>query len=136
MNIKFAFAVGNSGTFEAKHFGDADKYLIYEWDGQNFYLSTELLNNFKNFDEQQHGSVKKGEAIIQFLQKNQVKVLVSKQFGKNIQLVNRFFLPVLVNDESPAEAIAKLKSNIKSIENEISQNRENYKVFNLRTETY
>jgi len=62
--------------------------------------------------------------------------LVSKQFGKNIQLVNRFFLPVLVNDESPAEATAKLKSNIKSIENEISQNRENYKLFNLRTETY
>ena len=29
MNIKFAFAAGNSGTFEAKHFGDADKYLIY-----------------------------------------------------------------------------------------------------------
>jgi len=66
MNIKFAFAVGNSGTFEAKHFGDADKYLIYEWDGQNFYLSTELLNNFKYFDEQQHGSKKKGELLSNF----------------------------------------------------------------------
>lgn len=29
MNLKFAFAVNKANRFEKKHFGDADKYLIY-----------------------------------------------------------------------------------------------------------
>ena len=33
MNIKFAFAVNQTNTFGATHFGDADKYLIFKWDG-------------------------------------------------------------------------------------------------------
>ncbi|HET54053.1 MAG TPA: hypothetical protein ENN33_02430 [Ignavibacteria bacterium] len=136
MNIKFALAVSESGLFEAKHFGDADKYLIYEWNGQDFFMCTELVNSFKNFDEEkEHGSRKKGGAIIQLLQENHVQVLVSKQFGKNIQLVNHFFIPAIIDDEIPQEAITKLKNSIKWIEEELSRNTQDYKLFTLKTGT-
>ena len=29
MNLRFAFAVNNDNRFDNKHFGNADKYLIY-----------------------------------------------------------------------------------------------------------
>ncbi|MCK5836469.1 MAG: hypothetical protein KAH09_04315 [Desulfobacula sp.] len=35
----------------------------------------------------QHGSKKQGEAIIALLKKNNIDVLVSRQFGKNIKLI-------------------------------------------------
>jgi len=136
MNIKFALAVSESGLFEAKYFGDADKYLIYEWDGQNFFMCTELVNSFKNFDEEQeHGSREKGGAIIQLLQENHVKVLVSKQFGKNIQLINRFFIPVIIGYETIPEAITKLRNSMKWIEEELSRNTQDYKLFTLKKGT-
>ena len=37
MNLRFAFAVNNDNLFQKKHFGDADKYLIYR------YNSSEML---------------------------------------------------------------------------------------------
>lgn len=136
MNRIFAFAVNNQSFFEAKHFGDADKYLLYEWDGHDFTLVTELVNSFKNYDgEQEHGSKKKGEAIIQLLQKNSVQVLVSKQFGKNIKMVNRFFIPVIIGDETIPEAITKLKNSMKWIEEELSQNTQDFKLFTLKSGT-
>jgi len=36
--IRFAFAVNLADVFEPKHFGDADKYLIYEWVNNEFIL--------------------------------------------------------------------------------------------------
>lgn len=136
MNIKFALAVSESGFFEAKHFGDAYKYLIYEWNGQDFFMCTELVNSFKNFDEEQeHGSREKGGAIIQLLKEHKVQVLVSKQFGKNIQLVNHFFISVIISDETPPEAITKIKNSIKWIEEELSRNTQDYKLFTLKTDT-
>lgn len=81
--IKLAMAVSNTGNFQAKHFGDADKFEIYEWDNNNFIYLNEIINPFKTLDEEQeHGSQGKGKAIIDLLKKYYVNVLVSKQFGK------------------------------------------------------
>ena len=99
-NIFLAFAVGHSETFESCHFGDADKFLIYEWNSSTLTYKSELINSAKDLDiDHEHGSKKKGNAIIDLLQRNEVKILVSKQFGKNIQMVNRFFIPVVIANE-------------------------------------
>jgi len=67
-NIKFALAVSHSNLFESRHFGDADKYLIYKWNNGKAVLQDEMENEFHNADEdEQHGSRKKGEAIIALL---------------------------------------------------------------------
>ncbi|MBN2682309.1 MAG: hypothetical protein JXR58_07355 [Bacteroidales bacterium] len=136
MKIKFAFAISFSGNFEFKHFGEADKYLIYEWNEQKFQLVKELLNAHKNLKEEQaHGLLKKGNAIIELLLKENVQVLVSKQFGTNIQLINRWFVPVIIDNETPSEAIKKIENSIMWIEEELSRETQGFKLFTLKTGT-
>lgn len=135
MNIKFAFAVNNSNIFEATHFGDADKYLIFKWDGKDVLLQDELINKYKPFDEKQdHGSKKKGKAIIELLQEKDVQVFVSKQFGPNIKMVNRFFIPVIIYNETIDEVKATLNKQIHWIEDEFRLNNElnGFKLFTIK----
>ncbi len=131
--IRFAMAVNNAGHFEAKHFGDADKYLIFEWSMDELHFLKEVINIFKNLDEkQEHGLRKKGKAIIDSLQNLDVKVLVSKKFGKNIKMVNRYFIPVIVYTETAEEVSLILKKHIKWIEDEIANNPEEHKLFTIK----
>ena len=63
--IIFAFAVTHQNNFGKKHFGDADKYLIYEATQNEMKFVEEKLNLTKNIDETvkpEHGSQKKGNA--------------------------------------------------------------------------
>ncbi|OQX72109.1 MAG: hypothetical protein B6D61_15165 [Bacteroidetes bacterium 4484_249] len=102
MDLQFAFAVNNDGQFEKKHFGDADKYLIYKLESNKLVLLVEEPNKFKLLDEKiEHGSKRKGNAIIEFLKGKKVNVLVSRQFGKNIKLINEHFIPVIISSEKP-----------------------------------
>jgi predicted Fe-Mo cluster-binding NifX family protein len=131
--IRFAYAVNHADHFETKHFGEADKYLIYEWGNNEFIFLKEESNRFKNFDEEQaHGSQKKGRQIIEFLQKEGVQVLVSRQFGKNIQMVNQDFIPVIVYDETPREVMYVLKKHIKWIQDELENRPEKFKLFTIK----
>jgi len=132
-SIRFAMAVNHAGYFIPKHFGDAYKYLIYEWNKNNLVYSKEAINHFKEFDEEQtHGSKKKGMAIIDLLKGLNVKVLVSRQFGKNVQMVNRHFIPVIVNSEKPDDIIPMLKKHMKWIEDELNNRPEEFILFTLK----
>ena len=44
MNLCFAFAVNETNQFDKKHFGDADKYVIYKQDGDEIKLFSEEIN--------------------------------------------------------------------------------------------
>lgn len=131
--IRFAFAVNHKGSLQRKHFGDADKYKIYEWaDGNMVYLN-EITNTAKNYDEEKgHGSRKKGIAVTELLKKEDIKVLVSMQFGKNIQIVNNHFISVMVYFEDPNDAVPVFIKNIKSIEDELNNMPEEYKLFTIK----
>jgi predicted Fe-Mo cluster-binding NifX family protein len=130
---RFAFAVNHSENFEAKHFGDADKYLIYEWNNNEFVFLKEEINVFKNFDEEHiHGSQKKGQAIIKLLKSSWVNVLVSRQFGKNIQMVNRHFIPIIVYTDTLPELMPFLKKHMKWIEDEHNNRPDEFKLFTLK----
>ncbi len=126
-------AVGNDGNFQAKHFGDADKYLIYEWQNNELIFVKEESNPYKAFDEEQeHGSRKKGKVIIDLLKKHDVNVLVSMQFGKNIQMVNRHFIPVIVNTETPEMILPTLNNHIKWFVDELDNSPEEFKLFKIK----
>ena len=43
MEINIAFTLSQSGAFEKKHFGDADKYQIYPFSNETFKLLYEDL---------------------------------------------------------------------------------------------
>lgn len=131
--LRFAFAVNNTGNFEAKHFGDADKYLIYEWGSNELHFIKEEINVYKTLDEEkEHGSVKKGMAIIELLKTNNVNVLVSRQFGKNIHLVNQHFIPVIVYTEMTDEVLGILHKHIRWINDELLNNKGNFRLFTIK----
>ena len=132
MKIRFAFAVNHANIFEMKHFREADKYLIYEWVNEEFILKQEIKNPYSDvFEEPQHGATFKKMEIINLLKEHQVNVLVSKQFGKNIQLINGEFIPVLIAADSPKNLFPTLKRQVKWIAEELAENFGNYKLFNL-----
>ena len=133
MNIKFAFAVNNNGCFQKNHFGDADKYFIYQLKEKEISFEQEVLNGFKDVDEKvKHGSKKKGQAIIALLKKKNVNVLVSPQFGKNIKLINAHFIPVIVSEENPDFIIGILLKHIKYINEELANKSGEYMLFTIK----
>jgi predicted Fe-Mo cluster-binding NifX family protein len=132
-NIRLAMAVDHLQNFQSKHFGDADQYLIYEWKNNEFVLFSCENNLYKDFDEEaEHGSWKKGQAIIGLLKEKGVNVLVSKQFGRNIRMVNRHFIPVIIYTETPHEVLPVLNKHMRWIEDELLNNPPEHKLFTIK----
>ena len=135
MNLRFAFAVNTENLFEKRHFGDADKYLFYKQkDGELVFLS-ETPNRFKDLDEEvKHGSKRKGKAIIEFLKEKDVHVLVSKQFGKNLKLVNEHFIPVIIDREiGDVDVVLNiLGKHLHWLEDERVNEKHGYKLFTIK----
>ncbi len=136
MNIKFAFALNNDNEFAKKHFGDSDKFIISEWNGKGFAEFVTEKNIFKDSDndvgEHHHGDKNKGEQIVRFLKSKNVKVLMSKQFGRNIKIINQHFIPVITSSDDLDHAMQKLPMHISSIEEQLNQTPENFKLVDLR----
>jgi len=133
MNLCFAFAVNEVNQFEKKHFGDADKYVIYKQDGDKIKLFSEEINKFKSFDEEvEHGSKKKGKAIVQLLKKKDVNVLVSRQFGRNINIVNNHFIPIKISIEQPNEVLKILSKHLHWIKDELDNTTTEFKLFIIK----
>ncbi len=134
MNLRFALAVNNEGNFQKKHFGDADKYLIYEELDNEMVLIGEEINNFKLLDEEiEHGSKRKGNAIIKLLKGKGVNVLVSMKFGKNIKMVNKYFIPVIIYSEKPEDTVNVLNKHLHWIKDEWENNSSDYKLFTIKS---
>lgn len=132
-NIRLAMAVDHSQNFQAKHFGDADQYLIYEWSENKISFVGAEKNQYKSYDEEvEHGSQKKGQAIIDFLKGKGMNVLVSKQFGRNIRMVNRHFIPVIIYNETPENVIPVLNKHMRWIEDEINNAPPEHKLFTIK----
>jgi len=133
MEIRFAFAVNQLNGFEPEHFGNADKYLIFKWEHNELVFLKEEINTFKNHDEtQEHGLKEKGRAIIDLLQDLNVKVLVSRQFGKNIGMINRHFIPVIVFSDTVEDVESIMKKHIKWIKDELINKPREFKLFTIK----
>jgi len=132
-SIRFAFAVNQLNAFEPQNFGNADKFLIYEWVNNDFLFLKEEANRFKDLDDDHvNGSERKGKAIIAFLKNLDINVLVSIKFGKNIQMVNTSFIPVIVSSETPEEVKLAVKKHIKWLEDELINRPEEFKLFTIK----
>lgn len=133
--MRFAFAVNAENRFEKKHFGDADKYLFHEQKDGKLAFLTETPNLFKDLDEEvEHGSKRKGKAIIEFLKEKGVHVLVSKQFGRNLKLVNEHFIPVIIDREIEVvdEVLKILHKHAHWFEDEWVNEKHGYKLFIIK----
>jgi predicted Fe-Mo cluster-binding NifX family protein len=131
--IRLALAVNNDGIFENKHFGEAERFHIYEWNNDTFTFLNDEINPFKNADEErEHGVKEKGKGISNFLKSLGTQVIVSKQFGKNFKIVSKYFIPVVVVNSNPEEIIPLLNNYIDWFFEELNGKTENYKLLNLK----
>jgi predicted Fe-Mo cluster-binding NifX family protein len=130
MKIKLAFAVNEKNEFEERHFGDTYKFLIYEFNNGAFTLVSEQINIYKNLP---HGTKNKGDSITELLKKHDTNVLISMQFGRNLAIVNKSFIPVIVSRNTPSEAMDIIKDKIHWIEDELNNNTSNYNLFTINT---
>lgn len=134
MNITFAFALNEENNFEKKHFGNSDKFALYTYKNNQLSFEDEFQNSFKSMDElQEHGSKMKGNAILSFLKENKVSVLVSKQFGQNIKLVNKHFIPVIINEDKPEMVLEILQKHIDWFKDELINRKDNFMLFKIKS---
>lgn len=134
MIISFALALNTHGVFEKIHFGDSDKFAIYTEVEHQFVFKEEVINSFKNFDEEQlHGSQKKGAAIISVLKERNVNVLVSKQFGRNVKMINKHFVPIVIHEDTPDNVIKILEKHKNWIKDELENRETDHMLFYIKS---
>ena len=130
MEINIAFALSQNGSFEKKHFGDADKYQIYHLSDEIFKLLYEEKNPFKLINESsEHGTEKKANNIIDFLHQNKVSILVSRRFGVNIKHIVKHFIPVEVSEETPIKVQTILLKHMRWLHEEFDKQPDHYNKF-------
>jgi len=128
----FAFAVNDFNTFEKAHFGDANKFLVYKWVDNAFLYIDEFKNDAENLDETKvHGSELKAQQIVEQLDRHGVKFIVSNQFGKNIKVVQKHFVPLVIRASKPEDVFAILGSNIEMIVDELNTTDSIFRVFSV-----
>ena len=133
MELRFAFAVNDQNEFENKHFGEADKFLIYKIEPGSMQNESEEVNIYKDYEQgKKHGIKKKGEAITDFLKSRKVNILVARQFGRNISLINAHFIPVVIASEKLAEVSEILAKHFSWILDEWEKNTSGYKMFTIK----
>jgi len=134
MNLLFAFAVNKNNQFEDRFFGDADKFLIYKIISGELKLTHEIVNEFKyDIKENSFQQRERTENLIKYLLGNDVKVIVSKQFGENIKIGNGFFIPVIISKENPEEAVSIINEYLHWIEDELNNFSSGYKLFTINS---
>jgi predicted Fe-Mo cluster-binding NifX family protein len=129
--VKFAFAINKSDEFESENFCNADKFRIYELIEKDLVFVIDIVNQYQSADEQTEISVNNGNAIINLLKNHNINVLVSSIFGKNIQMVNSHFIPVIVYSDTAANVINALKKHIKWIHDELNNRPPEFRLFTI-----
>ena len=131
--MRCAFAISSENNFSNQHFGDAENFMIYSWENQKLVFTEKLINPHQGMHENQnHGSAKKGNDIINLLKKKGVTVLVSKQFGPNIAMVNQHFIPVIISESQPQKVISVLEKHMSWIEDELCNKSGDYMLFRVK----
>ena len=131
--MKCALAVNNEKNFSDQHFGEAENYLIYTLENGKLLFREKLINPHRQMHEKyNHGVAEKGKAITDLLRKKEVNILVSKQFGPNLSVVNQHFVPVIISDNQPHKVIAVLEKHMNWIEDEYYNKNGDYMLFRIK----
>jgi len=59
--------------------------------------------------------------------------VISKQFGKNIKLINEHFIPVINYSEHPDEVLQILSRHLHWFDEEYKKNTSNFKLFTIKS---
>jgi len=132
MALKFSIATNENGLLEEKPFGEADKFLMYELNGDELEFIGEEMNDIKldygdSFSLEEHGT-----HIIDFLIKKGVNILVSLHFGDHVKGANEFFIPVIVYHKDPVEVVKSIKEHLYWIIDEWEKSPSDFSLFMIK----
>jgi len=105
-----AFATDGGNYFIKRHFGDAQKYLLYRITKTESELLNTIINSTEDENEDIHADPKKAGSIAKLLKQERVQVAVAKIFGPNIKRIKKKFVCVVINTEEISEGIIKLQN--------------------------
>ena len=106
MTMIIACATDDGKNFISRHFGDAERYLIYELRDGQFVLTGTIMNTTS--EEEQHADPKKAKGVLGILAEKNVNVGLTKVFGPNIKRIKKHLVPVLISVDSIEEGLAKV----------------------------
>lgn len=109
-----AFATDDGQTFMDRHFGDANRYDIYEINNAGFSFIKTIENSIGE-EEEIHADPYKAKGIARLLKQDQVKCLISKKFGANINKMKKKFVCILMNDKQIPDSIKTIQQNLSKI---------------------
>ena len=110
-----AIATDDGKHLIKRHFGDAESYLIYQLTEKDCVYLKNVEN--RSEEEQTHADPVKAGNIARILKEDGVQILASRAFGPNIKRMIKKFACILVNEESIAQGLDKMKRNYSDILN-------------------
>ena len=113
MELLVAFATDDGKLFMNRHFGDAKLYLIYKISKLDIQFVEKVENTTS--PEKQHADPEKAKGIIGLLKKKAVQVVVTKNFGPNIQRIKSVFVCVRLKEDSIDEGAKTVQKHLQSI---------------------
>lgn len=128
-NFITAFATDDGENYITRHFGDANYYDIYDMTSDKCVFIKRIENG--DFEEEFDGDPKKAGNIASILLKENVKVVVSKAFGPNINRIKKKFVCILSNEFEIKKTFVKVQKLFPKIIEEWEKG-ENRTYLNLR----
>lgn len=101
-----------------RHFGEAGRYDLYELksDSATFLRTVKNTVPEEKAHKERHGDPEKAQNIGGLLKPFGLQVLVSRQFGQNLKMVKRGFVPVIVRSFEIYEVLQLLQMNFDEIQ--------------------
>lgn len=92
-----AFGTDDGVHFTNRHFGDSNRFDIYELSDNEIKFIKQIDNN--SIEETTHADPKKAKSIAKLLEEQRVTVVFSKQFGPNIKRIKNNFVCIKVEND-------------------------------------
>ncbi len=132
MALRFSIATNKDGLLEEKHFGEADKFLLYDLDGEDLVLVGEEVNKIKEEAGEDFNLDEHAPLIIKFLKEKGINILVSLHFSDYVKEANEYFIPVMVTHKDPENVIESIKEHLYWILEEWNKNPSDFSLFILK----
>ena len=105
---RIAFATTDGHAFTTDHFGSADIYAIYSYDGVDFRHLENLHNATE--EEAQDSEPGKAKSILDLLAMRDVSIVAAKRFGPNIKRIRHRLVPVVASTNDITTTLPALKA--------------------------
>ena len=132
MALRFSIATNKNGLLEEKPFGEADKFIIYELNGEELVYVGEERNDIKLNQGDVFNLKEHGAHIIDFLKERGVNILVSLHFGDHVKRANEFFIPVIVSHKNPDDVVKSINEHLYWIIDEWEKSPSDFSLFTIK----